>query len=118
MPVTVRNTDILFNDGTTQSTAAGAIPTAFGAVGTYVVAFRAVAADVAAGATVAGSELRHSASVNGFNGFNAGSGPYPAGGSSLSGTWRKMGGGRTYFVEGTLYGNIFIWGQSLWVRIS
>lgn len=32
MPVTVRGTDILFNDGTTQSTAAGGVP-AFGAVG-------------------------------------------------------------------------------------
>ena len=37
MPVTVRNTDILFNDGTTQSTAAGGAP-AFGAVGTYTIA--------------------------------------------------------------------------------
>ena len=61
MAVTVRGTDILFNDGTTQSTAAGAgVPSSFGAVGTVALLCYFGTANLAAGDSVAGSDLRYS----------------------------------------------------------
>lgn len=56
MPTTLRNTDILFNDGTTQSTAAG-VPSSFNAVGSLVHAVNFSASNLLIGNTIAGSSL-------------------------------------------------------------
>ena len=100
MPVTVRGTDILFNDGSTQNTAAITANTtnvlnataaaSVGAVGTYAFLANATAfAGVyAPGSTVAGSSLRYAggnSQSNGTAGTNSISGTAPAG------TWRCMG---------------------------
>jgi hypothetical protein len=89
MPTTLRNTDILFNDGTTQTTAATAPTTAnvlaatagasVGAVGTYAMLWTHSSNTVEPGQTVAGSGMVYS----------------PASGLARSGvpsgTWRCMG---------------------------
>lgn len=97
MPTTLRNTDILFNDGSTQSTAAGAVSTtsvlnatagaSAGAVGTYALITRAPLPDTSspgsglnAGATVAGSSWFYSDGL----GIRLST-------TALSGTWRLMG---------------------------
>ncbi len=117
MAVTVRGTDILFNDGTTQSTAAGAVNTtsvlnatagaSLGAVGSYAEMLYVGASpqNITAGVTTAGSNLRYS------NSIRQSSGPTP------SGTWRCMGTG--YQVSTDSYGgSTFIGGVTLWLRIS
>lgn len=92
MPVTVRNTDILFNDGTAQNTAASAPTTAtvlaatagasVGAVGTYAflgdIRVSIPSGQNIEGNTVAGSNLRYS-NRNGVIG------------GTPAGTWRAMG---------------------------
>ena len=119
MPVTVRNADILFNDGTTQSTAAGAVTTtsvlnatagaSVGAVGTYAFLVSAVNATYGPGATLAGSNLRYIGirvsfgdygAVN-INGWNEG--------PTTAGTWRCM---------GQMTGSTFTRTATLWLRIS
>lgn len=65
MPVTVRNTDILFNDGTTQNTAAG-VP-AHLAVGSQIVAYHYGTSNLLPGATIAGSSLLRITGGNGYN---------------------------------------------------
>ena len=115
MPVTVRGTDILFNDSSTQSTAAVVNTTAVlnatagaavGAVGTYAFMGSGSQPTYTPGATAPGSNLRFSgistASYQYAYASNAGS-PIPAG------TWRCMGN----FVAGgpTL-------GSSIFLRIS
>lgn len=128
MPVTVRGTDILFNDGSTQSTAAVA-STTFGAVGSYAVLLNAVNSDLAVGGTIAGSSLRHSVNMNtsvssapvNLNPFDrlyrntAGSATFSFGGTAVSGTWRKMSSGPTYLVDENGIAN---WGWALYVRVS
>jgi hypothetical protein len=124
MPVTVRNTDILFNDGTTQSTAAGAPTTAqilnatagasVGAVGTYAFLFEwdsnntgtpQIVTNV--GGTRAGSSLRYGNSN--ISNANLGSPTTPPG------TWRCMGVSVQRFVG--MYGS---WSgfPAVWLRIS
>jgi hypothetical protein len=129
MPVTVRGTDILFNDNTTQSTAAGATPsTNLDGIGSYAVLINATESDLAQGGTRAGSLLRANFSTNSgilltnqcFIGvreaYNAG---YNGGGSSLSGTWRKMSNGQIYAQTTDEYGTVIRrYGQALYVRIS
>lgn len=110
MPVTLRNTDILFNDGSTQSTAAGAPSTtqvlnatagaSTGAVGTYALC-RLTASNFPAinpGETVAGSNLVYTSANS-------------ASSTAVSvGTWRAM--GRTT-------GNVDAGDQTtVWLRIS
>jgi hypothetical protein len=124
MPTTLRNTDILFNDSTTQSTAATAASlvtttnvlnatagATAGAVGTYAFATRISGnANVAFGGTLAGSNL---GPVSASRFLSAG-GPYsfPAG-SALAGTWRAMG-TYTYATSGCT----IAFGATLWLRIS
>lgn len=121
MPVTVRGTDILFNDNSTQSTAASAPTTAtvlaatagasVGAVGTYALLSYQSGSQESAGATVAGSALRYSIA----NGWSASCGNYYAGAFAVvysgtpSGTWRCMG-----FIPTNNYNNV----ATLWLRIS
>ena len=95
MPVTVRGGDILFNDGTTQSTAAGAVNTttvlnatagaSVGGVGTYGLFLQNAGSTMSTiGGTVAGSNLVYCAGPNN-NYDGAGTSTRP------SGTWRMMG---------------------------
>jgi hypothetical protein len=106
MPVTVRNADILFNDGTTQTTAAGAVTTtqvlnataaaAVGAVGSY--AFLAPPSPTGfvsnfyfPGTTVAGSNLRYAGVGYDKYGSYSPAVPNISTDSTPSGTWRCMG---------------------------
>lgn len=57
MPTTLRNTDILFNDGTTQSTAATGVPSSFSAVGSVLWLVNWSTSNLFPGNTVAGSSL-------------------------------------------------------------
>jgi len=105
MPTTLRNTDILFNDGSTQGTAFNATAVlnatagaSVGAVGTYVLAWASNYVQYLPGATIAGGTLRYT---------NAAQAASQAG---ISGTWRCMG-----RVDGGVYA-----GQqtTVWLRIS
>ena len=60
MPVTVRGTDILFNDGSTQSTSA--VPSSITAIGTVLFAANYTTTDFQIGSTIAGSSLLYSTS--------------------------------------------------------
>lgn len=113
MATTLRNTDILFNDGTTQSTAlsttsvlnatAGA---AVGAVGSYAFLSRFPSySSYTPGTTVAGSSLKYS----GGNGTAITSSSIPAG------TWRCMG---YALVQDDGSGGYAAISASLWLRIS
>jgi hypothetical protein len=77
MPTTLRNTDILFNDGTTQSTAGGAVNT------TTVLNATAGASGNAVGSYAVCLDFSGSFSINSTR---AGSSV----GGGLSGTWRAM----------------------------
>lgn len=129
MAVTVRGTDILFNDGTTQSTAAGAPTTtqvlsatagaSAGAVGTYMWARKSTSGNIAFGSTAAGSDLRPQSAMYGFTSIGAvqaGTGAF-SDGAAQSGTWRAMG---TYTQQATQGGcaPLYINGSTLWLRIS
>lgn len=57
MPTTLRNTDILFNDGTTQSTAATGVPSSFSAIGSLVYAMNYSTSQITPGSTIAGSSI-------------------------------------------------------------
>jgi hypothetical protein len=95
MPTTLRNTDILFNDGTTQSTAAATAASAVGTVGTYALA-GLNSGSIATGGTVAGSSLQF-ANIN------------PTISGALSGTWRCMGFTDSFNLASRI---------TLWLRIS
>ena len=86
MPVTVRGTDILFNDGTTQSTAPS-VPNTLYAVGTYVIGRSANSTSYAVNSTIAGSSL-YATSVSGrwIDGWESGSGQTLVN----TGTWRCL----------------------------
>lgn len=130
MPVTVSGTSITFNDATVQTTAASAASTAFGGIGSYALLANAANADVATGGTVAGSSLRYdygapnsiaSSSQSPYQTafVYEGGGSYSAGGSAVSGTWRKVSTGnvyRTYF--NACVGTVRIYHVALFVRIS
>jgi hypothetical protein len=110
MPTTIRNLDILFNDGTTQSTASFSVPSSFGAVGTVTMAliqYTSTNQTIAAGDTYAGSALlrqvdaaNNYGSVQYLHGlYNDNANPTVYGTSyyslsttslSLSGTWRVL----------------------------
>ena len=143
MPVTVRNTDILFDNGTTQSTAAVSPSTDFGGLGSYAVLMMAANTNLAVGATIAGSSLRYNPNYGGVSAEYAttvaqyllnnpfvkatpsaagvrtrGSNTYDGGGTALSGTWRKVSPGPTYIYAATGYGTYIGWADALYVRIS
>jgi hypothetical protein len=142
MAITVSGTSITFNDGTTQSTAAGAIPANF-AVGAYTFAFVGLnsptslasrAQNYATGTTIAGSSLRVDNRATGTNvvgqpaplaavtiGANLNSTVFPtANTTTLAGTWRLMSGSQTWcynFDNGC--GNFSaVWYGLFWIRIS
>jgi hypothetical protein len=108
MPTTLRNTDILFNDSTTQSTAAVVNTTtvlnatagaSVGSVGTYAFLYDqnlGAGSNRNAGSTVAGSALRYTNAEGTTSG-------------TPSGTWRLMG-----FTDSSLAPQR----ASAWLRIS
>lgn len=125
MTITVGGTSITFNDGTTQSTAAGAPTTAqvlsatagasVGAVGSYAFLGPPGNTGYLPGATAAGSGLRYVAPV-GYGTQSCGYYAYafvgndPRSGGTPAGTWRCMGLGLT---SASGYGT-----PTLWLRIS
>jgi hypothetical protein len=130
MATTLRSTDILFNDSTTQSTAFTGFPTTNGAVGTYVLAFYNLAhsSSLAIGTTVAGSTLyRATDPGNGSETMISAVGTgtltsqfelyttayFGATSLSLSGTWRNM----TFIKNNSGLGNSYYF-MGLFVRVS
>lgn len=128
MATTLRGNDILFNDGTTQSTAATGTPTTYGAVGTYVTAFYslAISGSLAAGTTVAGSTLYRvqdygSGSGIPVSGIGTASSSdfklfiityFGATSLGLTGTWRNL----TYLKNNSSTDSMYLLG--LFVRVS
>ena len=126
MAVTVGGTSITFNDGTTQSTAAGAVTTtsvlnavagqAIGAVGTVAVLLNWSTSDFQPNSTVAGSSLGRS--TNQAAPFGAQNSSSTTLGTAQSGTWRALsfGRGRASFQDkgGTVYQYV----PGLYLRIS
>jgi hypothetical protein len=106
--------------------------TGLGDIGSYAVLIIATNTNVAVGSTVAGSDLRYgwtpntgavAASTNGYSAYSAnrsnGSASYNGGGTSLSGTWRKMSTGATYgTITGGCCSTVYYWMAALYVRIS
>ena len=121
MAVTVRGTDILFNDATTQTTAYTGVPSAYG-VGAYVVAAKTTSggSNTTAGETIAGSSLRVSTSggtpsantLNPVNFYTHSTASYNL---SLSGTWRAQ---QAAGNGNSVYGDSNYYITTLWVRIS
>ncbi len=122
MAVTVGGTSITFNDGTTQSTAAGAVTTtavlnataaaSVGAVGTYALLGETTGTSTEAGSTRAGSALRY-AGLSGnspFSGIISGTTYHVGNGGTPAGTWRAMG--------RCNWGDTASFGATLWLRIS
>lgn len=120
MPVTVRNNDILFNNGTTQSTAVVVDTTAvlnataglgIGAVGSYAIlmifqGFNASNGGLyAPGATIGASNLRY-ANLNAQGHF---------GGAAPAGTWRILG---WLAAPAGFYGESLAGNGTLCLRIS
>ncbi len=109
---------VRFPDGTTQTTAAGGLPSAYG-VGSYVAATKTTSGTVntTAGETIAGSSLRFSASVNNpgtilpFGAYGSSTSVNP----SFSGTWRAM----SPAGQGlNIFDNSGVLVPTLWMRIS
>lgn len=110
MSVTIRGTDILFNDGSTQSTSAAVNTTtvlnatagaSVGAVGTYALLHYVPNSNGSPGQTFAGSNLRYSSSGT----LRADTAP--------AGTWRLMGYMLDWNESGALNSQ-----TSLFLRIS
>lgn len=109
MTITVGGSVITFNDGTTQSTAAGAIPTTLYAVGTYVLGRPANGSAYGVNSTISGSSL-YATSANGYYaicppGFGNSSGPTLVN----TGSWRCL---------SPAHGNGAFGWTGLWVRYA
>jgi hypothetical protein len=109
--------------------------TGLGDIGSYAVLVIATNSNLGPGATVAGSDLRYGWTSNlnmppgsalyvsyGANYQRIGSSVYAGGGTSLSGTWRKMSTGSTYgsytITCGCTTNTYYVWAAALYVRIS
>lgn len=107
MPVTLNNTQVVFNDGTTQSTAAG-VPSSITAIGSIIAAGNWSTSTLVAGNTIAGSSLLYATGgppgglvygsfgvdvSGGMQGSRTGGnfGAYqPSNTTTLPGTWRVL----------------------------
>lgn len=120
------------------------VTTGFGDIGSVAVLMIATNTNLAAGATVAGSDLRHSWTANfgpmvynGYtpyaNNYGNSSAVYGGGGTALTGTWRKVSTGSTYFPTGGAFmalirsccvyfasptGYAYVWAAALYIRVS
>jgi hypothetical protein len=124
------------------------VTTGLGDIGSVAVLMIATNTNVAVGSTVAGSDLRYGWNSNfgamaygGLTDFAANRGnssaTYNGGGTSLTGTWRKVSSGNTYFSSGGSYVGIgivycgcvpilvsqissspYVWAAALYVRVS
>jgi len=124
------------------------VTTGLGDIGSVAVLMIATNTNVAVGSTVAGSDLRYGWTPNfgamvygGLTDFAANRGnssaTYNGGGTSLTGTWRKVSSGNTYFSSGGSYVGIgvvycgcvpilvsqissssYVWAAALYVRVS
>ena len=124
------------------------VTTGLGDIGSVAVLMIATNTNVAVGSTVAGSDLRYGWTPNfgamtytGFTDFAANRGnssaTYNGGGTSLTGTWRKVSSGNTYFASGGSYAGVnlvsgccgsflqvqvfsasYVWAAALYVRVS
>jgi hypothetical protein len=132
--------NLLTSNGTTWTSAAppaggvtslngqtGAITnTTFDSIGSCAILVSAQTSDTAVGGTIAGSSLRYNlSSLNvGNNGSLAfghvtqNSNTYNGGGTSVSGTWRKMSGGPNYAVVTSCTDTYYYFMAALWVRVS
>ena len=132
--------NLLTSNGTTWTSAAapaagvtslngqtGAITnTTFDSIGSCAILVSAQNSDTAVAGTIAGSSLRYNLSTlnvgnNGsltFGHVTQGSNTYNGGGTSVSGTWRKMSGGPNYAVVTNCTDTFYYFMASLWVRVS
>jgi hypothetical protein len=124
------------------------VTTGLGDIGSVAVLMIATNTNVAVGSTVAGSDLRYGWTPNfgamtypNFTDFAANRGnisaTYNGGGTSLTGTWRKVSSGNTYFASGGSYAGVnlvsgccgsfqvvqvfsaaYVWAAALYVRVS
>ena len=132
--------NLLTSNGTTWTSAAppaggvtslngqtGAITnTTFDSIGSCAILVSAQTSDTAVAGTIAGSSLRYNLSNlnSGTSGSLAfgfiiqNSNTYNGGGTSVSGTWRKMSGGPNYAVIVGCTDTYYYFMASLWVRVS
>jgi len=132
--------NVLVSDGTTWTSGGAGVTSVNGQTGAVVltnagdigsigVFQNSGNADLAYGATIAGSTLRHGHSNNGgttnpsspsFAGFRQrqNSASYDGGGTSLSGTWRKLATEKIYATQANCCGTLYAWYHSLYIRIS
>ena len=124
MAVTINGTNgIVFNDGTTQSTAITSTTVlnaiagqAIGAVGTVAVLLNWTTTNITPDSTVAGSNLGRfsTGAANPFSGISGGATTL---GTAQSGTWRALTScaGRVYVQDKTAY---YVFAPGLYLRIS
>lgn len=128
MSVTIYGDRINYNGYGDQYIAHGS---GFGDIGCYVAAVNSNNTNYATGDTIAGSSLKYGyATTIPFPVFSINNNSaYPGGGSSLSGTWRKMSTGTSYSTTGLVYVPAqgysaaytytnYTWYTHLWLRIS
>ena len=131
--------NVLVSDGTTWTSGTGTsvngqtgaiVLTNAGDIGSIGVFQNSGNSDVAYGATIAGSTLRHSDTINSggpvtatntpFYGvyLTANNASYGGGGTSLSGTWRKVSTGSIFYSQ-VLCGDTYrYWLRGLYIRVS
>ena len=127
MAVTIYGDRINYNGYGDQYVAIGV---GFGDIGSYVTAVNTDNVNYAQGSTCAGSNLKYGFSATGAwpSWGLSGNSAYPGGGSTLSGTWRKMSTGTSYYsyvvpvpaqgyTPAYTYTNYY-WYPHIWVRIS
>lgn len=128
MSITIYGDRINYNGYGDQYIALGS---GFGDIGCYVSAVNVDGVNYTPGQTIAGSSLRYSyTATSGFANFyqNAPNSSWNGGGSSLSGTWRKMSTGTSYsstgiYVPAQGYSPAYtytqyLWATHLWMRVS
>ena len=100
--------------------------TTFDSIGSCAILVSAQTSDTAVGATIAGSSLRYNlSSLNtgtggslAFGYIFQNSNVYNGGGTSVTGTWRKMSGGPNYVAVVSCNDTYYYWMAALWVRVS
>lgn len=135
MGISISGTTLTFNDATTMTTAATAPSTALNGVGSYAGLMMKANNNLAIGSTIAGSSLAYNCTglftqnVSTQGGLQLpaplvglrqqlNNGTNGAGGTTVSGTWRRMDSGTIYVTATNCDGTYYNWGVALFVRIS